>query len=49
MSTHQQSTLPVLVIPQETRKTVKKRYMFYLTATVTWMFVAFVVIGYNNI
>ena len=48
MSTHQKSTLPVLVNPQETRTPNKKRYMFYLTTTVIWMFVAFAVIGYNN-
>ncbi len=48
MSTHQKSTLPVLVIPQETKTTDKKRYMFYLTTTMIWVFVAIVVIGYSK-
>jgi len=49
MSTHQKSTLPVLVIQQEKKTTDKKRYMFYLTTAMIWVFIAIAVIGYSRI
>ena len=49
MPRHQKSTLQALVISDKGKLTTNNRYKFYLTTTVIWMGVAFILIGYNMI